>query len=177
MISPISNSINIFQIYIHSEIIPFDGKNIPFEDQHFDFILCTEVLEHVEDFPQIVREMHRVLKNGGQGVLTVPWSARFHYIPYDFFRYTPTALDHIFKDFKEVQIKARGSDLTSIVAKIVVLFARVRPSLQIWNLLLSPIWVLMIPIVTSLVGIGHLSICLGLGSDEDPLGYTVTFSK
>jgi 2-polyprenyl-6-hydroxyphenyl methylase/3-demethylubiquinone-9 3-methyltransferase len=41
------------------------GEKLPFPDNHFDMVFCLDVLEHVKDFRQIIREVRRVLKPGG----------------------------------------------------------------------------------------------------------------
>ena len=64
------------------------ARRIPFPDGHFDALLCTEVLEHAVAPEALIAEMHRVLRPGGSLVLTVPFAARVHHIPYDFHRFT-----------------------------------------------------------------------------------------
>jgi methionine biosynthesis protein MetW len=49
-----------------------DAGRLPFEDEAFDSILCTEVLEHLFDPAGAVDEMARVLRPGGHLVVTVP---------------------------------------------------------------------------------------------------------
>lgn len=101
-------------------------------------MMCTEVLEHVEDYQTLVNEVYRVLKPGGSAIFTIPWSARYHYIPYDYFRYTPSSLQKIFSKFKDLQIIARGTDVTAISSKLVVLYFRnVFPS-EVWRYIFSP---------------------------------------
>ena len=53
-----------------------DITRLSFEDDSFDVIFCSHVLEHVEDDKTAMRELRRVLKPGGLGVLDVPidWS-------------------------------------------------------------------------------------------------------
>ncbi|MEE4295740.1 MAG: bifunctional 2-polyprenyl-6-hydroxyphenol methylase/3-demethylubiquinol 3-O-methyltransferase UbiG [Wenzhouxiangella sp.] len=41
------------------------GEALPFEDQHFDAVVCVDVLEHVADLRQVIREVNRVLVPGG----------------------------------------------------------------------------------------------------------------
>lgn len=45
---------------------------IPFPDGHFDLVLATDVIEHVEDEPRALAEIRRVLAPGGRVLLTVP---------------------------------------------------------------------------------------------------------
>jgi len=47
-------------------------SNLPFKDETFDLILCTEVIEHVENQNKGLSEVFRVLKKGGYLVLTTP---------------------------------------------------------------------------------------------------------
>ena len=47
-------------------------KNLPFEDNSFDIVLCNHVLEHIDDDRQALKEIHRVLRKGGWGIIQVP---------------------------------------------------------------------------------------------------------
>jgi len=44
----------------------YDGVNIPYDDNSFDIVICTEVMEHVVDPEKLLSEIHRVLKIGGR---------------------------------------------------------------------------------------------------------------
>lgn len=50
----------------------FDLHHIPLEDNSFDVVFCNHVLEHVDDALQCMRELHRVMKPGGWGIMQVP---------------------------------------------------------------------------------------------------------
>jgi SAM-dependent methyltransferase len=65
-----------------------DLSEIPVPNDRYDFILCTQVLEHVPHPQKVLAEFHRVLKPGGTLWLSAPLSFEEHEIPYDFFRYT-----------------------------------------------------------------------------------------
>jgi SAM-dependent methyltransferase len=51
---------------------------LPFPDEHFDAVICSEVLEHLDDYPKALAEVARVLKPGGIFAVTVPraWPER-----------------------------------------------------------------------------------------------------
>ncbi len=51
-----------------------DGARLPFIDGAFDRVVCTEVLEHVDDPDACVRELARVLAAGGRAAVSVPTS-------------------------------------------------------------------------------------------------------
>ena len=163
--------------YRNPAITPFNGEDIPFEDEKFDAFICTEVLEHVEKYQKLTDEMYRVLKKEGKGIVTIPWSARYHYIPWDYFRYTPSSLKIIFSRFSSVEIRPRGTDIAVIGSKIIVLFFRNLLPVIAWKWLLVPFWIVLSPILLVSVLISHISLALRLGSEEDPLGYTILVTK
>lgn len=49
-----------------------DVTNLPFADETFDYVISSEVLEHLPDDAPAAREMFRVLKPGGTAIVTVP---------------------------------------------------------------------------------------------------------
>ena len=61
---------------------------MPFASEQFDFILCTEVMEHVLGPDELMTEMHRVLTASGRLLITLPSMWGEHEIPYDFRRWT-----------------------------------------------------------------------------------------
>jgi len=82
--------------------IVFDGRELPIQDEAVDGIISTAVLEHVEDPIQLVLEMFRILKEGGQLLVTVPFIEGFHSAPSDFQRYTIYGLDALFSKFNKI---------------------------------------------------------------------------
>src|SRR5512139_2686661 len=49
-----------------------DGLHLPFADSRFDLVICAEVLEHVPAHDRAVAEIIRVLRPGGDLVVSVP---------------------------------------------------------------------------------------------------------
>ena len=52
--------------------VKMDVHDIPFEDNHFDVVICNHVLEHVKDDKKVMKEFFRVMKKGGWGIFQVP---------------------------------------------------------------------------------------------------------
>lgn len=48
------------------------GEELPFDDNSFDFINLSEVIEHVQDPYRVLAEVFRVLRRGGHVYLSVP---------------------------------------------------------------------------------------------------------
>jgi ubiquinone/menaquinone biosynthesis C-methylase UbiE len=42
----------------------FDGYNLPFSNDTFDVVTCVDVIEHVEDYNRLIKEMLRVSRKG-----------------------------------------------------------------------------------------------------------------
>lgn len=70
----------------------YDGDRFPFDDGHFDTVLCNQVLEHVFNPDQFVGEIWRVLAPGGRLLLTVPFVWDEHEQPFDYARYSSFGL-------------------------------------------------------------------------------------
>jgi SAM-dependent methyltransferase len=76
-----------------------DGK-LPYDDNTFDVITCTEAFEHIESFHPIVREMFRILKPGGIVMVSTPnilnFRSRLKFLArgtYEFFDPLPSGAD------------------------------------------------------------------------------------
>lgn len=82
-----------------------DAHELPFPDQSFERILCTEVLEHVHTPQKAIDEMYRVLKPVGELILTTRFIAPIHDSPGDYFRFTKYGLAHLLRKWEIVSIK------------------------------------------------------------------------
>jgi ubiquinone/menaquinone biosynthesis C-methylase UbiE len=80
---------------------------IPEPDRSYDSVLCTAVLEHLEEPCVALKEASRVIKPGGHAIYTVPLFWHLHEEPRDFYRYTKYGLKYLFEKagFDIVEIK------------------------------------------------------------------------
>lgn len=61
---------------IYKQLVTYDGKHLPFPDEHFSTVISNCVLEHVLDLKALLKEVYRVLKPNGTFLTTVmakPW--------------------------------------------------------------------------------------------------------
>lgn len=61
-----------------------DITAIPEPDGSFDAILCVEVFEHLPNAVLAIAEFSRLLRRGGQLIVTVPFNSLTHFAPYHF---------------------------------------------------------------------------------------------
>lgn len=66
------------------------GSPLPCANDSFDTVLSLNTLEHVFEAQSVLSELHRVLRPGGELVLSVPFLFPVHGHPDDFFRPTPS---------------------------------------------------------------------------------------
>lgn len=60
--------------HIDPGVMKLDLLNLPFEDGFFDLVIANHVMEHIPDDIRAIKEVFRVLKQGGRAVLQVPFS-------------------------------------------------------------------------------------------------------
>lgn len=89
----------------------YDGKTIPFADEYFDSVFCSEVFEHIFNLDEVIREIRRVMKQDGKILLTVPLCWSEHEVPYDFGRYTSYGIRHILErnGFEVLELRKSGN--------------------------------------------------------------------
>ena len=88
-----------------------DAHTLPFQDEEFEQILCTEVLEHLHTPQQALDEMRRVLKKDGTLILTTRFMFPLHDTPDDYFRYTKYGLQYLLRDWKILTLQEESSTI------------------------------------------------------------------
>lgn len=141
--------------YKMPDTIYYTGDTWPIEDRSVDYVLCTETLEHVLDPVQFLGEAARCLRPGGTLLLTVPFAARWHFIPHDYWRYTPSSLEYLLTraGFTDIAVYARGNPVTvasykGMALMLPLLFPQSRRAPAAWasriaGLATSPLLVLL----------------------------------
>jgi SAM-dependent methyltransferase len=94
-----------------------DALNLKIKSSSVDSVLCTQVLEHVQDPNKLISEISRISKPGAVCILTAPHISRVHGSPKDYFRFTPFGLKILFQknNFKVIKIDNTGGFFLTIV--------------------------------------------------------------
>lgn len=158
----------------------YDGHRWPVDDASADVVLATETLEHVEEPQEFLNEAHRCLAPGGRLILTVPFAARWHFIPADYWRFTPSGLARLLSNagFARIDVRARGNALTVACYKAMALctpFLMPQSTSRLRSALLRCIGVVLAPAFVASAVAANISLRCAPG--DDCLGYTAIAEK
>jgi SAM-dependent methyltransferase len=163
------------------DVLYYQGDAFPVKNESFDLVFHTEVLEHVENPDVFMRNCWAALKPGGRMFFSVPFSYRYHYIPYDYYRYTPPSLKSLCEraGFGDVAVRPQGTDITVACHKVISVFFRLaRERRNILSRLLGVLLCLIfLPLLVLVHITGWLSLVFNIGSGDDTLGYLVEAKK
>lgn len=109
-----------------------DAHDLPFETGRFDSIVAIEVFEHLKDPLKARSEVERVLRPGGQVLLTIPFMFRIHGDPFDFQRLTARGLEQLFQGAFDCKISPFGNRL-HVISDIVTTASRPMAALRFLN--------------------------------------------
>ncbi len=62
--SVIADIQNFSDFYKKKKFVQIQGKNLPFKDKEFDFVIASHVIEHVDDFEFFIKELERISSKG-----------------------------------------------------------------------------------------------------------------
>lgn len=135
----------------------YDGETIPYKDQEFDLIICTQVLEHTLHPANLIKEMYRVLRDGGQIFVTAPLISQEHEQPYDFWRFTQFAHQKLFTEANFIDIEIYPtcnffSSLGQLTSSFIFESVRIRNT---WLKLIITVFILA-PIQTISLGLDKI---------------------
>lgn len=121
--------------YSNNNIVHYDGVHFPFHEEEFDVVFHTEVAEHISDLSYFFKECNRVMKEKGELLFSIPFAARYHYIPYDYWRLTPAGIKLTLENsgFCDIDIRTRGTDITVASYKVISIGYRLLLSKKMTN--------------------------------------------
>lgn len=149
-----SGSQRIREDVINLDIYPYRNVDVvgniyelPFSDNEIDAIVCDQVLEHLDNLPNALGEINRVLKMGGLVYIAVPFVAGYHSSPGDYYRFTEDGLtavmeQHGFSKLKSGIRQGPTSAFLSILTRWLAL------TLSFGSGKLYQLWLMMFLIIT-----------------------------
>ena len=105
------------------------AEQLPFPDEKFDVVLCTQVLEYIPDPSVVIAEIYRVLKSNRFLLLSAP--AVF---PQDseeeYWRFLPQALKLLLTRFSSVEVAPEGNSVVGFIRTVnVCLVTFIKPAI------------------------------------------------
>jgi len=97
-----------------------DACHLPLAGGCADIVLCTQVLEHVRRPADLLAECARLLRPGGQLVLSAPFWWPLHEEPHDYLRFTRHGLAALLDD-AGLQVRAIVPDCGGMTVAVVAL--------------------------------------------------------
>lgn len=87
-----------------------EATNIPLDNNSFDTILCTQVVEHVSEPEKVFQEAYRLLNKKGIFIVSTNMYWQIHEAPHDYFRFTEYGIKFLLEKsgFEVVSIKENG---------------------------------------------------------------------
>lgn len=126
-----------------------DIENIPVNDNTFDCIICTEVLEHVPEPILAIREMSRILKPGGILLMSAPLGSGLHQEPFHFYGgFTPHFYNKVLNEnnLTNISIEPNAGFYSHFSQELIRFIRSILPWKSIINLMLMPFWLFLLPI-------------------------------
>ncbi len=80
----------------------------PLPDGHFDVLLSTQVIEHVENLDLVLAEVRRVTRKNGVVILSFPFLYPLHGAPFDFRRLTYFGAANLLRGFEVISVETQG---------------------------------------------------------------------
>lgn len=105
---------NLFKGWFYEGLDVVEGKNVdivskdpyhyPIEDNMYDVVISSQVMEHVPDLHAFIKECARVLKPGGLMCMVVPYKWRLHAVPVDCWRVFPDGMSFLMRDVAGLEV-------------------------------------------------------------------------
>lgn len=142
------------------------SKSLPFDNNRFDTIILSDVLEHIPEPQLLWSEMARILAPGGKIIMNVPFYYVVHEHPHDYYRYTNFALER-FVNMSQMTL-VRMSAIGGVIEVIADLFAKITMRVPLVGRAMS----ILIQALAWNFGRTHLGLRVaGISSRHFPFGY------
>lgn len=152
----VDNTVEYLGVDVYAESkadkLMVNGREIPYEDNCFDWIISTNAIEHIPELDFVIDEIKRVSKSDAEFLITIPFMFHEHGKPYDFRRFSRFGIEEYFKskDFLILDTKISGGIGTYLVVGLLDWLDITLSSFRIGvvlKVLLAPIYLLIVPLI------------------------------
>ena len=146
-----------------------DITDIPVNEKSFDYVLCTEVFEHIPDPLKALEEISRINKKGL--IITAPFASLTHFYPYFFYtgfseQFYKTHLPKLGYRIKEIYMYGNYFDLLEMefmrLPVMVLNYSKILMPLTIMLLLLAFPMLLFLRLLSKLYPQSRDTFCFGI---------------
>jgi SAM-dependent methyltransferase len=158
-----------------------DAQDLPLCSESIDCVLMFDVLEHIPDAQRALQEVNRVLINGGEVLVQIPFIYPIHDAPLDFRRPTIYGLKRMFVDagFEVIEASQRGEPIeTASLLFNIAMASKVASLLKTkWTYFTFFLFPLVFLVSIVLNVIGWLASCSSHSSSLMPFSYQIKLRK
>ncbi len=98
-----------------------NATGLPFADNSFDLVFCTQMIEYAPEVQVVIGEIHRVLRPNGFLLLSAP-SIAPRDSEHDRWRFFPPALRQLLSDFSEAEVVPECGSAAGMLRTVAVFF-------------------------------------------------------
>jgi SAM-dependent methyltransferase len=80
----------------------------------YHVVICTQVLQYVDDPGRAIAELHRILRRGGRLFVSVPLIEKDHLRMGDRWRFTKASMQRLLSPFRTIEVSGCGNLLSSV---------------------------------------------------------------
>ena len=122
----------------------YDGGVLPFNNEKFDIVFSSEVLEHVPNLNKSLSEIERVVKENGLLLMTLPFTFAEHEMPYDYRRFTKNGIVEILDEFGfEIVMEKTYGTYIEVISQLITLYVHdlIYTKNKYFNIILNTIFI------------------------------------
>lgn len=94
--------------------IVYDWWQIPFPDDHFNIVTCTQVFEHLQDIKLCASELERITMSGGHILVTIAHVWEYHPYPKHYQNVMLDLIPEIFRNSEILEVRGDTSEFENL---------------------------------------------------------------
>lgn len=152
------------------------ATELPIMNDCADIVFLNSVLEHINEPFEALKEIHRILKDGGYVYIYVPFMWQEHEEPYDYYRFTRFGLQYLLEKYGfQVTVLHTAGGFYSVIGMMFLEFIDNNKRIGLFGKILRRC--LRMKIVRPFYNLCFAFIDKALGSDNPTIGFGIIGRK